>query len=338
MKRALRIVLWCTALGALASAGAGWWLQQEMARIMALESVAPGTRQLFVIEPGSSLGDVASRLEAEGWLASRTLFALSARLRGVAHRIKAGTYEIRGGDTPQAILERIVAGDTHAFGLTVVEGTTFGSLLLLLAEAPGLRHTVTTMSGADIMTALERPGVHPEGQFFPATYRYHADTTDLELLRRMHTRLQQELDRAWRERAPDLPYDSAYEALIMASIVEKETGRAEERAAIAGVFLRRLKLGMKLQTDPTVIYGLGASFDGNLRRRDLRQDTPYNTYTRHGLPPTPIALSGRAALVAATQPADGKALYFVARGDGSHQFSETLSEHNRAVRRYQLKR
>jgi UPF0755 protein len=220
----------------------------------------------------------------------------------------------------------------------VVEGWTFQQLLDALRENEAIRQTLTDRDGAAIMAQLGKPDLHPEGQFAPDTYRFPRGTSDLEFLRRAHNTLQEWLDSAWRERAEDLPYDSAYDALIMASIIEKETGLASEREAIAGVFVRRLKRTMRLQTDPTVIYGMGSAYNGNIRRADLRRDTPYNTYTRHGLPPTPIALPGRESLHAALHPAEGDALYFVAKGDGSHQFSATLEEHLDAVRLYQLRR
>jgi UPF0755 protein len=208
----------------------------------------------------------------------------------------------------------------------------------VLAADDRVRTTLDGLEPPAIMAALGLEPRHPEGLFFPSTYRFDDGDSDADILRRAYRRMQRVLDDAWAKRDPELPYATPYEALIMASIVEKETGQADEREAIAGVFVRRLRRGMKLQTDPTVIYGLGAAFDGNLRRADLRRDTPYNTYTRHGLPPTPIALPGAAAIEAALHPADGKALYFVAKGDGSHHFSDSLRQHNNAVRRYQLKR
>ena len=235
------------------------------------------------------------------------------------------------------LLSHMVAGNTKSFSVTFVEGMRFDDMLRILADTPHITSVLTGLDHQEIMRRVGQPEQHPEGQFFPATYDFGHGSEDITILRRAYQRMRRELADAWRERDPELPYETPDEALVMASIIEKETGLASERAEIAGVFVRRLRRGMKLQTDPTVIYGLGAAFDGNLRRADLRRDTPYNTYTRHGLPPTPIALPGADAIHAALHPAPGNSLFFVARGDGSHQFSATLAEHNRAVRRYQLK-
>ena len=236
------------------------------------------------------------------------------------------------------MLEAFRTGDTKTFDVTFIEGSRFADMRRVLAAQPHLLHTIEDKSDEELMAELGVPEIPAEGMFFPSTYRYEAGSRDIELQARACTQLQEILNREWEERAEDLPYASPYDALIMASIIEEETGRAQERREIAGVFVRRLKRGMKLQTDPTVIYGLGKAFDGNLRRADLEGDTPYNTYTRSGLPPTPIALPGADAIAAALDPAPGKALYFVARGDGTHQFSKTLNEHNVAVHRYQLRR
>jgi UPF0755 protein len=260
-----------------------------------------------------------------------------ARLNGLATRLQAGEYALTPGLTPPALLERIVAGQVIQYPLTVVEGWTFRQLRQALAAHPKLVQTLAGLSDAEIMTRLGRPGDHPEGRFLPDTYHFPAGFTDAAFLRRALTAMDQRLADLWKRRSPAAPLQEPYQALILASIIEKETGMAAERAEIAGVFARRLRQGMRLQTDPTVIYGLGEAFDGNLRRRDLETDTPYNTYTRAGLPPTPIALPGLAALEAAVNPADGDTLYFVADGEGGHVFSRTLEEHNRAVRRYQLK-
>ncbi len=236
------------------------------------------------------------------------------------------------------MLDRIVAGRVIQYPLTIVEGWTFRQLRQALAAHPQLTQTLAGLSDAEIMARLGRPGAHPEGWFLPDTYHFPKGFTDEAFLRRALTAMEQRLTQVWERRAPDTPLNDPYQALVLASIIEKETGVAAERAEIAGVFARRLRLGMRLQTDPTVIYGLGEAFDGNLRRRDLEADTPYNTYTRPGLPPTPIALPGLAALEAAAQPAAGDALYFVADGQGGHVFSRTLEEHHRAVRRYQQRK
>ena len=257
------------------------------------------------------------------------------RLSGKDREIKAGNYEIPQGTSPYALLQKLVRGEEALRAVTLVEGWTFRQVRQALARAEQLKPDSQGLSDADIMERLGRAGVPAEGRFFPDTYTYAKGSSDIAVLRRALHAMDRRLDAAWAQRAPDTPLQSADQALILASIVEKETGRAEDRAQIAGVFSNRLRVGMLLQTDPTVIYGLGEKFDGNLRRRDLTADTPYNTYTRAGLPPTPIAMPGKAALLAAVQPAPTKALYFVARGDGSSHFSSTLQDHNRAVNRYQ---
>ena len=259
---------------------------------------------------------------------------IHARLNGLAHRLQVGEYAITAGMTPRELLEQIVAGRVIQYPLTVVEGWTFAQLRQALAAHPKIVQTLRETDAAEIMARLGRPGAHPEGWFFPETYHFPAGTTDESFLRRALAAMERRLDEIWIRRAPDIPLDDPYEALILASIIEKETGVAAERSEVAGVFARRLRQGMLLQTDPTVIYGLGERFDGALRRSDLLTDTPYNTYTRRGLPPTPIALPGAASLAAAVDPAPGDTLYFVADGDGGHVFSRTLEEHNRAVRRY----
>jgi UPF0755 protein len=255
---------------------------------------------------------------------------------GVLRRLKAGEYALEAGLTPRELLRRIERGAVIQYWQTLVEGWNFRELRLALARNPALEQTLPGRSDADVMAALGAAGVHPEGRFLPETYQFNRGMSDLDVLRRAYVAMQQALDDAWSARAPDLPLRNAEDALILASIIEKETGVPSERREIAGVFVRRLRLGMRLQTDPTVIYGVGEGFDGNLTRVHLTTDTPWNTYTRAGLPPTPIAMPGRAALRAAVDPADGDTLYFVSRGDGSHHFSRTLEEHNEAVRRYQL--
>ncbi|MGA9333380.1 MAG: endolytic transglycosylase MltG [Rudaea sp.] len=260
-----------------------------------------------------------------------------ARQMAVAGRLHAGEYALDPGLTPRGLFEKMAANQVIQHQFTIVDGWTFAQLRGELAEQSGLRQTLTGIDAAAIMSRLGATGTPAEGWFLPETYNYVAGMSDLDILRRAHVAMQQALDRLWGARDPDLPLTDKYQALILASIVERETGRADERAKIAAVFEHRLKLGMKLQTDPTVIYGLGARYDGNLHRRDLESDTPYNTYTRTGLPPTPIALPGMAALTAVLHPEATNALFFVARGDGSHQFSATLHEHDQAVAKYQLK-
>jgi UPF0755 protein len=286
------------------------------------------------VESGMSLRRVAAQLGERGVLPYPWLLTAYARATGEATRIRAGEYQLPSGTTPLSLLTRLVSGQVYLHQLTIVEGWRFTELLRALRSNPAI--VASTLDGAGIMTALGQPGVHPEGQFFPDTYSFAKGTTELDVLRQAHQALQTHLDAAWQARAADTLLKSPYEALILASIIEKETGLPAERRLIAGVFHQRLRRNMRLQTDPTVIYGLGESFDGNLRRDDLERDTPYNTYTRGGLPPTPIALPGAGALEAAVTPEISGAVYFVAtgRGDGSHHFSATLEEHERAVRDY----
>ena len=254
-------------------------------------------------------------------------------------RLRAGEYAIPKGSTAVAALDQIVRGDVVLHDLTIPEGWTFRQMLAAIHEHPAVSISLADADDAAIMKKLGHDGLHPEGRFFPDTYRFRRGTSDLELLSRSFDAMQGQLDEAWAARTPDTPLASADEALILASIIEKETSLDSERGQISGVFSRRLVKRMRLQADPTVIYGLGDSFDGDIRRADLRRDTPYNTYTRSGLPPTPIALPGRASLMAAVNPEPGNALYFMATGDGdgSHYFSATLEEHNKAVRRYLAK-
>jgi UPF0755 protein len=300
-----------------------------------LHALDPGP-DTYQIKPGMTLRAFALELKARNVLPESHSFALWAWLRGHSRNLKSGEYRFAHGINAAGILEQVVAGRVVEYPVVLVEGWTFRQFLAALAAAPHLTHTLTGLSPGEIMTRLGHPGEHPEGRFFPDTYHFSAGQNDQTVLARAYERMQARLKQEWDGRDPTVPYKNPYEALIMASIVEKETGRAGERRQIAGVFVNRLRRPMKLQTDPTVIYGLGEKFDGNLRLRDLRHDTPYNTYTRLGLPPTPIAMPGREALYAALHPAETRALYFVSRGDGSHVFSDTLVEHNNAVIKYQL--
>jgi UPF0755 protein len=245
---------------------------------------------------------------------------------------------LQAGLTPEQLLRRLAEGKVVQHSITLVEGESFKLMMQRIAAHPVLEQTLDSIEPDAVMKAVGHPGIHPEGRFLPETYHFPRGSSDVDLLRRAYRDMEAFMQASWAERDSDIPLQTPYDALILASIVEKETAVAEERARISGVFTRRLEKGMRLQTDPTVIYGLGDSFDGDIRYRDLRTDTPYNTYTRSGLPPTPIAMPGKDAILAALHPAEGKALYFVARGDGSHQFSSTLKEHNRAVDRYQRKR
>ena len=293
--------------------------------------------ELYEVSAGQTITRIAKVFVAKGWLTHAIYLRLEASRRGIAARVQSGTYEVTPGITPRRLLEKFVRGAVKQYQFTIIEGITFRELRAQIATLPGVDATLQGLDDGAAMRRIEAIDQLPEGRFFPSTYYYLHHTPDTELLARAYQEMQRVLDAAWQKRAAELPYSASYEALIMASIIEKETGRADERRAIAGVFVRRLQQGMKLQTDPTVIYGLGAAFDGNLRRGDLRRDSPFNTYLRPGLPPTPIAMPGAAAIEAALNPAPGTALYFVARGDGSHEFSATLAAHQRAVRQFQLK-
>jgi len=289
----------------------------------------------FRITPGSSLRAAAEQMRAAGIEINPDLLVLLARWRGVETAIKAGSYSAAPGLTPEQLLAKLARGDVTQGELTLVEGWTFRQWRARLDQHPDLKHDAQGLPEAELRALLGIEGDYIEGWLFPDTYLFDKQSSDLELLARAHRSMKKRLDSAWLERAADLPYKTPYEALIMASIVEKETGRHSDRPLVAAVFVNRLRKGMPLQTDPTVIYGLGESFDGNLRKRDLQSDTPYNTYLRSGLPPSPIAMPGQASIQAALHPANSDALYFVARGDGSSQFSRTLDEHNKAVNKYQ---
>lgn len=289
----------------------------------------------FELRSGSSLRSVAAQLAAAGVIGRPEPFELMARLRGESTKLKAGNYEFSGSLSPLALLDRMTRGDVTLVSATFVEGWTFRQMLKVLQAHPKVKVESAALNEAEILRRLgiERP--YAEGWFFPDTYHFSEGTSDLAILRRAHQLMLRHLDQEWGRRAPGLPLKSPEEALILASIVEKETGRPGERAQVAAVFINRLRIGMRLQTDPTVIYGMGEAFDGNIRRSDLTTDTPYNTYTRAGLPPTPIALPGLDSLRATLNPAPSDAMYFVARGDGSSKFSKTLAEHERAVDQYQ---
>ncbi|QKQ26906.1 endolytic transglycosylase MltG [Candidatus Reidiella endopervernicosa] len=292
----------------------------------------------LVVAEGSALKGIASDLANREVIKQPRYLEFYARSNDLAQRIKAGEYRIDAGARPADLIQQIVDGKVIHYSVTLIEGWNFRELMAAIKAHPQLEQTLTETDGAGVMKALGEPELHPEGLFYPDTYHITRGTSDLALLKRARARMKRYLEQAWQARDTKLPLKSPYEALILASIVEKETGVAEERPTIAGVFTRRLNKRMRLQTDPTVIYGMGESFDGDIRFRDLKQDTPYNTYTRRGLPPTPIAIPSGAAIDAALHPADGKSLYFVADGSGGHTFSATLEEHNRAVRKYQLRR
>jgi UPF0755 protein len=292
----------------------------------------------FSLQPGSSLTSAARQLRQAGIIDNIQPFVLLGRGMGVAAKIKHGSYQLSQPLSMYELLEIITKGRVAQSDLTIIEGWTFKQFREALNAAPKIRHDSLGLSDAEIMQRIGATEKHPEGLFFPDTYNFPAGSSDLELIKRAYQTMQKHLQENWLNRDKNLPLASPYEALILASIVEKETGKAKDRTMIASVFVNRLRLGMKLQTDPTVIYGIGERYDGNIRKRDLLKDSAYNTYTRYGLTPTPIALPGKDSLHAALHPATSSALYFVARGDGSSQFSSTLIEHNQAVNKFQLKK
>ena len=330
---ALVLVALVVALGS-AAAGGYLWTQREF--------TAPGPASAssrIQVEPGMSLRAILTRLQAGGALRSATAVEWYLRLHRLRPRVLAGEYELAPAASPAQILALFAEGRVVLEQLTVVEGAAFQDFLDTLAQHPRVQHTLAGKSQEAVMAALGHPGVRPEGEFFPDTYRFAGKTPDVVILGLAYDSMQKALASAWAVRRPDLPFDTPYQALILASMVEKEAALKSERALIAGVFINRLRKGMRLQSDPTVVYGLGERYDGTIHTKDLSTDNPYNTYTREGLPPTPIALPGRESLLAAVQPAQTDALFFVATGlnDGAHHFSKTLEEHNSAVQTY-LKR
>lgn len=324
MRRLLALIV---LVGIALGGAAYWWLHQPL-------DVGPEPLEL-AIEPGSTPRGVARDVVAAGVKTDARLLYAWFRASGQDRAIKAGNYELPTGTTPISLLQKLARGEEALRALTLVEGWNWRQVRQALAKEEQLKHDAAALTDEALMAQLGRPGLAPEGRFFPDTYTYAKGSSDIALLRRAMHAMDRHLEAAWAQRATDTPLKSADEALTLASIVEKETGKASDRGQIAGVFVNRLRVGMLLQTDPTVIYGLGEKFDGNLRKRDLQTDTPWNTYTRAGLPPTPIAMPGKASLLAAVQPQATRALYFVAKGDGTSHFSASLEEHNRAVNRYQ---
>jgi len=298
----------------------------------------PETAREFTVEPGSTLRAVARGLVAKGVLYEGNTFVLLGRLLGKAGAVKAGVYKMPEQITPYALIGKFARGEVLQSEITIIEGWTFAQMRAAMDAHPGLRHDTAGLTDVELLDRLKVPERHPEGLFFPDTYHFNTGASDAQIFGLAYQTMESRLRAVWETRVAGLPYRTSYEALIMASIVEKETGRPEDRRLVAAVFTNRLRRGMRLQTDPTVIYGIGSAFDGNLRKRNLETDGPYNSYTRSGLPPTPIALPGQASLEAVMNPAPSSVLYFVARGDGSSHFSQTLEEHNRAVQKYQLKR
>jgi UPF0755 protein len=303
---------------------------------MAAPVDVPDEGTLFEISAGSSFASVTRQLVSQGVIGDDFWYRLYARWTGEASGIQAGEYLIETGTTPRTLLEQFTRGAVQLYSFTIVEGWNQRDLLQALHANEAIAASMTDEDWPALLEELDAPVMHPEGLFLPETYRFPRNTTDRQLLSQAYALMQEVLDEEWRARVEDAPVKTPYEALVLASIVEKETARADERQRIAGVFARRLATGMRLQTDPTVIYGIGPGFDGNLTRKHLQTDTPYNTYRRSGLPPTPIAMPGRAAINAALHPAEGEELYFVATGldDGSHQFSATKAEHDAAVAEY----
>jgi len=297
----------------------------------------PQQPTIFLIKSGSNIKSIAQDLSMQKIIDDPWLFILLAKVKGVETRVRAGEYEIKVEMTPEELLEKFTQGSAIQYSFTVIEGWSFRQMLAAIADDPIIEYTLGDKSDEEIMDLLGYPGEHPEGLFFPDTYRFPKGTSDVDFLRRAYQVMQKHLVREWSQRDSGLPLQSSYDALILASIIEKETGAGFERPLISGVFIQRLKKKMRLQTDPTIIYGLGENFDGDIRFRDLKKDTPYNTYLHAGLTPTPIALPGLDAIRAALHPAKTEALYFVSKGDGTHHFSATLEEHNAAVKRYQLK-
>lgn len=315
----------------------GLWLYDDMQTQLAAPLKLDRTEH-FTIETGMSLHSVAEQVMARGWFDYPLYLQLEGKFRGVDGLVKAGGYEVEPGATALSLLDMIVKGTVTQYTLTIPEGRTFRQILAALHNHPHIRRVLTSTDPERVMSQIGYPGYAAEGRFFPDTYYFPADTTDIDFLRRAFRQMEAVLTEEWDKRMTGLPYRSPYQALIMASLIEKETAVADERDQIAGVFVRRLQKNMKLQADPTVIYAMGDSYDGDIRRKDLGLDSPFNTYRYKGLPPTPIAATGRDSIRAALQPAPGEALYFVATGEnGRHYFSRTLAEHNRAVAKYQLK-
>jgi UPF0755 protein len=323
-----------------AIAGAAGWLYYFAHNSLPLPMSAAGSLAPFefVVKPGASLKTLSKQLTDQKLLPEPQSLWILGRITNQATGIQAGSYRLESAVTPLELLQKLNDGDVIAVSVTFIEGSTFADMRARLEKTGGVKETLKGTSNAEVLKRIGATETHPEGLFFPDTYRFAIGTTDVELLKSSYSAMKKKLAEAWEMRDKNLPYKTPYEVLTMASIIEKETGKAEERPLIGSVFVNRLRIPMRLQTDPTVIYGMGENYDGNIRRRDLTTDTPYNTYTRDGLPPTPIAMPGWGSLLAAVKPAASEKLYFVGKGDGSHYFSASLDEHNRAVAKYQLGR
>jgi len=331
MMRLIKIIF---LLGLLAAIGLGSWLYYYAKTPL---NLTPDAQEIS-IKPNSGLKSIANQLVAQKVLPSALPFVLLAKIMQKESELQAGDYTLNKNVSPYQLMLSLNNGKATQGSITFIEGKTFKQMRVKLAKNSAVKSTIEDLSDAEVMKIVGNGEKHAEGLFFPDTYYFDRNTADIVLLKRSYEIMQSKLAEAWANRAPGLPYKDSYDALIMASIVEKETGKASERPEIAGVFLNRLRIGMRLQTDPTVIYGMGDNYKGNIRKKDLTTDTIYNTYTRDGLPPTPIAMPSLAAIEAALHPEKTKALYFVGKGDGSHAFSNSLVEHNRAVAKYQLKR
>jgi UPF0755 protein len=324
-----KLIVTAVIVSVAAVGGFQWWTGQPITR--------GGDIVPFAIAPGSHSGSAAQQMASAGVPINPFLFGVLVRLTGKGGNIKAGSYELKPGTTPRRLLAQLVRGEFAQESLTIIEGWTFRQMRQAVDAAPNLKHDTAGLSDSELLAKLEPDARYktPEGLFFPDTYLFAKNSSDLKIYRQAHETMMKRLKAAWDKRDAGLPYTDPYQALTMASLVEKETGQKGERPMIAGVFVNRLKTGMLLQTDPTVIYGLGDKYDGKIHKKDLETDTPYNTYTRAGLPPTPIALPGGQSLQAALAPAKTDALYFVSRGDGTSHFSDSLEEHNKAVNQYQ---
>lgn len=329
----IKKLILASVIGAVAVTGAfSWWSKAPV--------TTSGAPLAFTVTPGSGVGAATQQIVAAGIPVNPVLFGLLARFTGKAGRIKAGAYELKPNTSPRRLLDQLVRGEFAQESVTIIEGWTFRQMRQALAASPDLKHDSAALSDNELMArivpdASDYKDKAPEGLFFPDTYLFAKGASDMQILRQAHVQLVAKLKAAWEARDPSLPYQNPYQALVMASIVEKETGQKSERAMIAGVFVNRLRSGMLLQTDPTVIYGMGDKYAGKIRKKDLETDTPYNTYVRPGLPPTPIALPGLESLAAALGPARTDALYFVSRNDGTSKFSDNLGDHNKAVNQYQ---
>jgi UPF0755 protein len=322
-----KLIVTAAIVSVAAVAGFQWWASRPI--------TTQGKAIPFAIASGSGVSGAAQQMATAGVPVNPFLFGLLARVTNQAGRIKAGSYELDPDMSPQRLLTRLVKGEFAQDSLTVIEGWTFRQMRQVVDTAPNLKHDSSKLSDEELLAKVTADYKAPEGLFFPDTYLFAKGTSDLDIYKQAHEAMAKRLKAAWDKREPGLPYTDPYQALIMASVIEKETGKKNERGMIAGVFVNRLRTGMLLQTDPTVIYGMGDKYDGKIRKKDLETDTPYNTYTRAGLPPTPIALPGVASLAAALTPAKTDALYFVSRGDGTSHFSVNLNEHNKAVNQYQ---